>query len=374
MGEQVSPDGPPPGWTADQVAEASQRELGRGRLPLRAQWRLAGLTGDEAFTSNLTAAEHAALRSVGFTPVGQVFGSSVYHVDRSHDWCNWALPGDTYRMGGTVVVRPRAAPVEELTQVRDALAKARGNAVRRLRQECAALGGHGVVAVRLRVERVYGSSVEFTAVGTAVRADGVDPAVDAAPGGVLPFSSGLSGQDVAKLLRAGHLPVALVLGVGAAVRHDDRGANQQRRSWVNQELDGFTALLSTARETARRRLAEDAGRHGGGTVLLTDTQVHTSERECEIRASGREGRLGHGRDHLVEVTMIGTSVVPLPGHRPAPTDAVLPMLRVGGRPARPRRDEPPAGPKDGPAGPGGSDEDGADGAGGQEVRGASSSS
>lgn len=39
-----------------------------------------------SFTSNLTVAEHHAIRSVGFTPVGQVLGSCVYVVGWTGAW------------------------------------------------------------------------------------------------------------------------------------------------------------------------------------------------------------------------------------------------------------------------------------------------
>jgi len=58
-------------WTPEQIAEGSAAELAAGRLPLRAQWRIAeqrerrdrGEPG--SFTSDLTVQEFAAIRSVG---------------------------------------------------------------------------------------------------------------------------------------------------------------------------------------------------------------------------------------------------------------------------------------------------------------------
>ena len=83
---RAAPTGPPPEWTADQIAAASVEQIAKGHLPLQAQWRIneqrqrsdAGESG--AFTSALSVEEFAAIRSVGFSPVGQVLGSAVYNV------------------------------------------------------------------------------------------------------------------------------------------------------------------------------------------------------------------------------------------------------------------------------------------------------
>jgi hypothetical protein len=48
--------------------------------PVTAQERLAMMTAEHAFTSDLTVGEHHAIRSVGFSPVGQVMGSCVYYL------------------------------------------------------------------------------------------------------------------------------------------------------------------------------------------------------------------------------------------------------------------------------------------------------
>jgi hypothetical protein len=75
--------------------------------------------------------------------------------------------------------------------------QARRAAVDRMTAECAALGGHGVVGVRLSRGPFALGGLEFTAVGTAVRAAGV------AAGPRVPFTSAVSGQDFARLVMAG---------------------------------------------------------------------------------------------------------------------------------------------------------------------------
>jgi hypothetical protein len=313
------PTGPPEGWTPEQVAEASVREIAAGHLPLQAQWRLNAQRADAAFTSDLTVGEHAALRSVGFTPVGQALGSAVYNV-------RWNSTGCGYWRGGGLLGGYRQAQVVDLPLVRQLLWNARESAIKRMRQECAGLGGDGVVAVRLSVRPFYGNGLEFTAIGTAVRADGGRHLTKR------PFTSDLSGQDFAKLLRAGWLPVALVLGVGAVLRHDDWLTYRQSSSWQNQEMTGHTELVTAVRAQARDGLTTDAARHGGSTVVLRDMTLRLYEVQCRQYGSGG----GEARDHVAEATLFGTAIVPLPGHQhPAP--APLAMLRLDKDPDRRRR-------------------------------------
>src|SRR5262245_9354991 len=179
-----------------------------------------GATPSRSFTSDLTVDEHYALRSVGFSPVGQVLGSAVYHVDRSNTGCGH-VRGDR-----------RPAPVSDLPRTREGLRDARESTIERKAREGARLGGDRPVPVRPAVRPCHRDALEFSAVGTAVRADGARPAPER------PFTSDLSGQDFVKLLRAGWLPVALVLGIGVVVRHDDLLAYTQRSSWRLQELTG----------------------------------------------------------------------------------------------------------------------------------------
>ena len=321
-------------WTAEEIAQGSAAEISAGRLPLRAQWRIAEQRGRRdrgepgSFTSDLTVEEFAAIRSVGFSPVGQVLGSAVYNVGWSYTGCGYYYGGAGF--GGPALGGPRlggpgfggpglggiaggwmSAPVVPVPATQQLLNQARHRAVERMRQECAGLGGDGVVGVRLSVQSFYGNGLEFMAIGTAVRADG-----RARP--PRPFTSDLTGQDFAKLIRAGWVPVALVQGVGAMIRHDDWTVMSQRGSWYNQELNGLTELVHAARDAARASLATDAKHRGGHTVLLRDLTLHVSGQHC---AGG-----GEGEDHIANSFLWGTAVVPFETH--ASIEAPLPMLRL----------------------------------------------
>lgn len=119
--------------------DASARLLASGDLPLVAAQRLAQLRRDGAFTSALSTDEFAALRVVGFDPVGQVMGTSVDHLGYLPYSCGYSYGGFGAGMGYV------GARTESIDYYVAALHAARDRAVGRLVAECAALGGDGVV-------------------------------------------------------------------------------------------------------------------------------------------------------------------------------------------------------------------------------------
>ena len=342
------------GWSREQLQQASIAEIAAGRLPLEAQRRLALARSDQTFTSTLSVDEHHALRSAGFTPVGQVLGSCVYQIGYTGTWnCGYGGLGGAFGVGrgrwsggmGSGVSSPgwqpqnwqpgigggrriggglggggfgygygaMAQPVEALG-MRDALYDARTRAMERMRQECSLLGGDGVVAVRLTVAPFSAGGLEFQAVGTAIRADGpVRPP--------RPFLSDLTGQEFTMLLGAGWVPCALVLGIAVMARHDDWTVMRQSASWANQEVAGFTDLVQATRNAARAALHHDCARHGGTTVVVREMSLDVGERRCSMGGDDQH-------DHLAEVIVVGTALVPFEhagGNAPA---RPLPMLRL----------------------------------------------
>jgi uncharacterized protein YbjQ (UPF0145 family) len=189
--------------------------------------------------------------------------------------------------------------------------------VDRMTAECAAVGGHGVVGVRLTRGSFVLGGLEFTAVGTAVRAPG-------AAGPRVPFTSDLSGQDFARLITAGWVPAGLALGIAIRSRHDDRATARQASPWKgNAEMVGWTELVNQSRRDARGQLEQDVSRLGAEGVVLTGMQLRVRERNCPVTV----GR----RDHIAEVTLIGTAIARFApaGHRPA--RSALTVMPVGPR-------------------------------------------
>ena len=190
--------------------------------------------------------------------------------------------------------------------------QARRTAIDRMTVECARLGGHGVVGVRLSRGSFPLGGLEFTAIGTAVRAP------DAAYGRREPFTSDLSGQDFAKLIMAGWVPAGLALGISIGSRHDDRTtARQARWGSGNAEIAGWTELVSESRHDARRQLEREVRRLGAEGVVIAAMQLRVSQRDCPVTV----GR----RDHIVETTLIGTAIA---GFSPAGRCHAGPALAV----------------------------------------------
>jgi uncharacterized protein YbjQ (UPF0145 family) len=176
-----------------------------------------------------------------------------------------------------------------------AMYEARRVAIDRMAGQCADLGGHGVVGVRLTQGEFRLGGLEFTAIGTAVRARG------AAGSSAAPFTSDLSGQDFAKLVMAGWVPAGLVLGIAVGARHDDRATTRQAR-WTagNVEVAGWTELVSGCRHEARRALDADVRGLGADGVVIASMRLRVHARDCPVTV-GRH-------DHVVEATLVGTAI------------------------------------------------------------------
>jgi len=248
----------------------------------------AGARPGGTWGSALTAAEFAIIRGVGFEPVGQVFGAAVYAAG---DARGYDCPGARGSSGA-------AMPAQPATQVSgrgdpgsfgllvEAMYQARLTAIDRMTAECSGLGGHGVFPR---------GGLEFTAVGTAVRAPG------APHGRRAPFTCGMSGQAFARLVMTGWVPAGLAVGISIGSRHDDRPTARQTRQWSgNVEVAGWTELVSQSRHDARHRLEDDVRRFGAEGAVIADMQMRARERDCPVMP----GR----RDHVVEVTLTGTAI------------------------------------------------------------------
>ena len=294
------------GMTPAELDARSIAELDAGRLPLRAQQRLATMRADQAFTSSLSVDEHHAIRSVGFSPVGQVMGTCVVHPGAyALSGCGYYGYGMSYQWG--------SAPIVVAQQVEAALTSARHSAVSRMLQECVGLRGDGIVGVRLTMEQFIAGGIEVQAIGTAVRADG-----DVRP--PAPFTSDLTGQDFAKLILGGWLPAGLVMGTSVLIRHDDYTTAWQSGSWNNTEVTGITDLVTSTRERARTTLQSDAARFGAQHVVLRDLNLWVSHQRCQ---SGNEGE-----DHVAESLAIGTALVPLRHGHATEVPRPLAILRL----------------------------------------------
>jgi len=257
----------------------------------------AGARPGGAWGSALSAQEFAVIRSVGFEPVGQVFGAAVYAAGdaRGYDCPGaWGASGAAAPGQPAIQLSGQGDP-GSFGPLVEAIYQARRTAIDRMTAECAGLGAHGVVGVRLSRRTFPLGGLEFTAIGTAVRAPG------AAHGPGAPFTCGTSGQDFARLVMAGWVPAGLALGISIGSRHDDRAAARQTRQWSgNVEVVGWTELVNQSQHDARGRLEGEVRRFGAEGVVIAGMQMRVRQSDCPVMA-GRH-------DHVVEVTLTGTAI------------------------------------------------------------------
>jgi uncharacterized protein YbjQ (UPF0145 family) len=276
-------------------------------LPAVAEARMQEIRRSGTWGSALTSDEFAAIRSVGFEPVGQVLGAAVYNIGYTGSfncpgaWGNWGY-GAPARTVTQVSSRGGYGSFAPLVQT---MYESRHKALDRMTTECDELGGHGVVGVRLTIGVFPAGGLEFKAIGTAVRAPGVPPMAqwDKLPSGRRrpPFTSDLSGQDFAKLIMKGWAPAGLALGISIGSRHDDwMTIGQTRWGSGNAEVVGWTELVNEARHDSRQQLERDVKRFGAEGVVIASMELRVRERDCPAM----EGR----RDHIVEATTIGTAI------------------------------------------------------------------
>ena len=240
------------------------------------------------FTSDLSVNEFLLVKESGFEPLGLVLGSSIYHIGFQQ-----AAWNQNQEMG-------------VLTQ---AMYHARELAMTRMEEEADQLGADGIVGVRLDIGRYeWGADLaEFIAVGTAVKHRGGE--LHRAPNG-RPFTSDMSGQDFATLLRAGYRPAGLVMG--NCVYHVARQGMLASLKQVgrNVEMPNFTQALYEARELAMERM-----------------QTEADELQSDGIVGARIIERSHGwGSHVIEFFAIGTAVVSTsPDHQIEKPTLVLPL-------------------------------------------------
>jgi uncharacterized protein YbjQ (UPF0145 family) len=220
-------------------------------LDQTAQNRLA--ESGRLFTSDLSVAEFTLLEHTGFEPLELVMGVSVYHIGFQ--------PGRGMQAG-------------EYAVLSQAMYTARMNAIMRLVAETVKVGADGVVGVKLGYRSHGPDSLEFTAIGTAVKWRDGSGAAFRRPDGQ-PFTSHLDVKEFYQLLNVGWCPTSFVLGT--CVYHIAvQGLMQtMRQVGQNVELPQWTQGFYDAREIAMTRLQAEAERDGATGVV--GVSVVTSE-------------------------------------------------------------------------------------------------
>jgi uncharacterized protein YbjQ (UPF0145 family) len=236
--------------------------------------------------------QFASLAAAGFVPAGEVFGTTVVRL-------------------GTVDTRPRCTgswtftPRSDLASAGGPLSAllrrlngARRRALERAVAECVAMGADGIVGAQLSVTSAGAGALEFTVTGTAVRARSA-----VRPGA--PFTAHVSGQELARLLDAGWMPLSVVFGVAIASRHEGQDTRRQtrRRSGAagNKEVRSYSLLVTDARRDARNQMDQAVRELGGEGVVVNEMTLSISERECPTN----EGE----HDRVAQAAIHGTALV-----------------------------------------------------------------
>jgi uncharacterized protein YbjQ (UPF0145 family) len=244
------------------------------------------------WSSGSDVAELACLRAAGFEPVGRVTGCAVLNFA----WWN----ADIAAPRRLRPPYPREYSNLDLSRRARAYAKllyqGRRAAAARMADQCTALGGVGVVGVRIEVAPYSGNkrARQFTATGTAVRTAGSSRVTS-------PFLAPLAAQDFAKLIHSGWVPADIV--VGTACTWDSWSSGTAPRRWDdgNRELERWTEAVALAREQARDQMQADAARSGADGVVLGAMDTHVTVHNMGLWR-------GAGGYCIAEATLIGTAI------------------------------------------------------------------
>src|SRR6202050_778754 len=260
--------------------------------PQAADSRLAHAAGSEAdgvFTSDLSVSEYVLLGEAGFEPLGFVVGSSIYHIG--------------LQVG-------RWSQNQELQVLTQAMYNARELAMTRMQAEADHLGADGIVGVQLRIQSyAWGQGVlEFIATGTGVRALGGTgrgtEGAHRAPDGRA-FTSDLSAQDFFRLLAAGAVPVAFVLGTCVYHIAHQSAMQSLRQAGQNQEMVLFTQGIYDARELALSRMQAEATQARASGIVGVNVAVNNhvwGEHATEFLATGTAIRRLSDEHRLAETS------------------------------------------------------------------------
>jgi len=287
----------PPRGTID--LNVSVAHVAQGGIPLRAQERLAEEAGPHRrlFTSDLSVSEFVLTRDARCEPISQVMGSSIYHVGQIPDY-----KGQT----------------GEITVISDAHREARRRAVSRLYQEAAFVRADAVIGARLRERMITmgargkggddgGEVLEFTVVGTAVRA----PWITHPPG--QPIITDLSGQELWALAQDGFEPCCFLFEFCRYhVWHVTPGAV------FHGEVTDATDAIVQARSIASQKIRQQAAAFGTEFVVGSDIELDVREVPCGYGECERN-------DLDVDLSWFCTGVRRVPGAR-ARTHVDVPPL------------------------------------------------
>lgn len=269
-------------------------------LPEAARARLARYDAVGLTTSLLSVPGAVGVESVGITPVGEVMGCIVQSI-------GWA---GNYGYGSYLNY---SSGIDFGPYVR-ALYHGFDTALARMTTEARAMGADGVVGVRLTRAALGESNQEFVALGTAVRARSA-----ARPR--QPFTTDLAGQDFAKLMQAGWVPVRIAIGIAVESRFVDWTSRSQMSVMAgNVEVNAHTELINRVRSHARDRFRAHAKDARADGAIVASMDLRSWEQDA-----------GNTPLLCAESSVFGTTIARFHQGRRAPTKAltIMPLRQAG---------------------------------------------
>jgi len=268
-------------------------------IPERAVKRLKEEREGRLFTSDLTVSEFLLARDAEVHPISQVMGSCIYHVGQIPDY-----KGKT----------------SEITVISDAHRDSRRRALGRLFEEASLVGADAVIGVHLRDRMITmgargkggddgGEVLEFTVVGTAVRA----PWITHPPG--QPIITDLSGQELWALAQEGFEPCGFLFEF---CRYHVWHVTKNVGSGCVQ-LTAASQAVEQARTIAASKLQQQAAAVGAEFVVGSDITIDVREVPC--------GFGGCELDDLdVDVSWFGTGIRRIPERMGQRAHAMPPLI------------------------------------------------
>lgn len=316
--KKTSPEDEAQRVQAQQAAQASADAIKAGGLPLQAERRLREevAAGHPLFSSDLSTKEFSLTRNLGYQPLSQVMGSSIYQI-------GWQY---TRNYG----YNTQATEMTTLTSAHQHAAKL---ALSRLDQEASLLKAHGVIGVRVNAHGYeWGQNmIEYTAIGTAIR-------IPDEPPPPRPFLSDLSGQEFWTLIQAGYRPLGITLGYCSYFVSLGSNYTSQLKNWYNgagynQEIGPFSQGVYDARHLAMSRATEMAKAFNAFGIVGIHVEANRNVQEYERESEGYPTR--YYMDMSIHFSVIGTAITAqrkdhvIPPPTPALTFTDLRMGRRG---------------------------------------------
>ncbi|MBI5203157.1 MAG: heavy metal-binding domain-containing protein [Elusimicrobia bacterium] len=188
----------------------------------------------------------------GFAPIRFVFGNVAYSIG----------------IGGGIMGMLRGLGRGEVHEYSEIFNHTRHHALERITKEAQTAGGNAVVGIRTLIMPFQGMQ-EMIMIGTASRHRGLPPPWN---DGVI--TSDMTNEEMWNIIRAGYVPIRLVLGVSVYSLGIAGGVTSLLKSFVRGEIPELTSLIYEARENALARVEKDAAAAGADDVVGIKTYVY----------------------------------------------------------------------------------------------------